>query len=522
MFLGFDAVGMAAVGETVEERFAWAGDADWFLDWVVHLYTATHEYISRPLDTPSSQLFKGTLQKAFRIDRSVIGNQVGEEITIGYGEVQLTNIEGDYDFLAVDHTPLGQVIEIKMGNKTRPLSEWRTVLSGFMTGHHVDRNTVFFELRDGAHHFDVAASSNVYLGTGGTEGTSDLEGKRKPRWFGWCLNVSPPLVIPSSLSYQLNDGVIDSVSAVYIRGVAQSFVANYATVTLMNAASLSVGQYATCLAEGWIRIGVGVGTETSQVTCDFCGDKAGGVFVYKAADIVHRLIEAVVDPDDISEVTFTALNTLQPAPIGYGIPVGDEQTVATAVSNIMRTIGGWCGARRSGRFEVKRLSAPASPPVARYTRLDIVDVQQISLPSEVSPPPWRIRVGYSRNHTIQTTDLAGSVSESFRSFLSSEYRYGVAEDTSIKIDFPPGSELVRDGYFRDKADAEAEALRYLDLYANGRALYVVKLASRLFVHEIGQVVHITFPRFNLAIGRYGRIVRLTEDDTDGVELTVFV
>lgn len=99
-------------------------------------------------------------------------------------------------------------------------------------------------------------SKNVYGGTGGEDSGDDLKGKRKPFYFGHGSNVTATLVIPASLAYQLHDGPIHAVAAVYIRGVAQVFSADYATVAAMNAVSLSVGEYATCLAAGWIRIAV--------------------------------------------------------------------------------------------------------------------------------------------------------------------------------------------------------------------------------------------------------------------------
>lgn len=523
--LGFNGLGVDAIGEAPEDRFHLGGDATAALDWEVRIYAATHEYISFPLDVPADQQFKGTLEKAFRIDRSIISTSIGEYITVGLGELRINNYEGDYDFLVRDITPLGQRVVIRHGDRKRPLSESRIIFDGFMTSHQPDRNGVVFALRDAGHRLDVPASPNTYLGTGGTEGSADLEGKRKPKWFGHVLNVTPPLVIPASLAYQLNDGQIETVTNVYVRGVAQLLDADYASVTLMNAASLSIGEYATCLAAGWIRIAVAGGSEVGQVTCDFSGDKTGGVFVDTTASIVRRIMAIatdIEDPTELSEATFDEVDMLQPAPVGYGIPVGDERTAAAAVGDMMRNIGGWCGARRSGRFEVRRFEEPIDPPVARYTDEDIKNLGVAGLPVDVSPPPWRLLVGYARNYTVQDTDLAGSVSDSRRAFLKEELRYGVAEDNDIRLDFPPGHEIVKElGLFQNQSDAETEAARQLALYGPGRALYVISLAAKQYIHELGQVIHVTFPRFDLTEGKLLRIVKLTEDDREGVEIVAF-
>jgi hypothetical protein len=527
MAISFDGVGFAGISEAPEVRFATGGEAEVQLDWGIRVFAATHDFISRLSDTPSNQSFLGTLEKAFRIDRSIVGaERIGEAITFGFGEVTISNFEHDYDFLADDATPLGQSISIKYGDRRRPYAEWRTILQGFMTNMQIGRDAVTFSVRDTGHNLDVPASPNVYLGTGGTEGGDDLKDKRKPRWFGWCYEVAPPCVIPSALAYQLNDGPIDSVSKVRVRGVEQVFHADYASVALMNAASIPAGKFGTCLAAGWIRIAVASGTEIGQLTCDFKGDKAGGVFVQTTADVVRRILTtatAYVDPDDLVTTSFTVLNTQQPAAIGYGIPVGDEQTAASAIGRIMAGIGGWGGPRRHGKFEVRRFSAPSGTPCAIYNRTNIDDIKLDVLPSSISPPPYRVRVGYNRIFTPGQTDLAGSVTDAYRAYLAQEVRFASAEDLSIRDDFPPGHELLEDQtYFALEADALTEAERKLALYGEPRNLYIIKLADKLFVHELGDVISVQYDnRFDLNTAKLLRVVKTTEDDAEGVTLTAF-
>src|SRR5690606_24456603 len=122
----------------------------------------------------------------------------------------------------------------------------------------------------------------------------------------------------------------------------QSFEADYETVALMNAASLSAGEYATCLAAGWVRVGVANEDERGTLTCDFAGDKTGGTFVETTADIVRRMLGAtmIADPEGLVVASFDALNTAQPAPVGYGVPAGSDETVAVATGRLMAGAGG--------------------------------------------------------------------------------------------------------------------------------------------------------------------------------------
>jgi hypothetical protein len=169
------------------------------------------------------------------------------------------------------------------------------------------------------------------------------------------------------------------------------------------------------------------------------------------------------------------------------------------------------------------IPAPVSSVTARYDRTNVVDVDVGALPTDLLPPPWRVRIGYQRNWTPGQTDLAGTVSEERRSFVAEEVRFAAAEDNDIRLNFPPGHELIiEDTFFRDEIDAIAEAERRLALYGTPRTLYTFRLCEPLFVHDLGQVVFLQFEdRFDLDVGKPLRIVKIAEDDREGVELTGF-
>lgn len=77
-----------------------------------------------------------------------------------------------------------------------------------------------------------------------------------------------------------------------------------------------------------------------------------------------------------------------------------------------------------------------------------------------------------------------------------------------------------EGYFRDEADAKAEADRRLALFGSEtRSLYRIVIKAHPFIHEIGETIRVIYPRWDLAAGRDLVIVALTEDTDDNhVEL----
>ena len=88
--------------------------------------------------------------------------------------------------LAENVIALNQPIEISMGDRKAPLSTYRIILRGYTVNQDLGRGQVRFSLRDAGSKLDVPVSTNVYAGTGDVEGGSDLEGKRKPKAFGYC------------------------------------------------------------------------------------------------------------------------------------------------------------------------------------------------------------------------------------------------------------------------------------------------------------------------------------------------
>lgn len=523
MFLGFEPFGDYAVSTGPAERLNTYVISQAAIDWQTIIYAASHELISGPNDSPPDRAYYGTMEKAFRIQRSVIGaDRIGEAVTIGLGENRLSNHDANYDELAADTTAIGQKLLIRMGDRRKYFAgNWINVLRGYSAGFTIDRESMVFNVRDAGWRLDVPLSQNIYGGTGGEDGTVDVKGKRKQLCFGHLLNVTAPLIDPTNLSFQVHDGRLNAIEKVYVRGVELTLDADYENVAAMNGTSLSAGEYATCIAQGWFRVAVAGGTELGQVTCDLEGENTGEAFPETAADIVRRMLAIATDyadPDELVTSAFDDLNTVQPAPIGYLCPLGSDETVAGAVGKIMAGVGGWGGALRDERYGVWRLDTPSGVPTALYDATNLADAPALAqIPEDLSPPPWRVRVPFGRNWTVQT-DLAGSVSDARRAFCAEENRYATAESNTIKRDHPPGHEVVFDAYFRDESDAQDEADRRLALWGARPELYVIKLAQLLPVHELGETIKVTFPRLRLDDGKLLRVVRTVDDDAEGVEL----
>ncbi|WP_099866074.1 hypothetical protein [Pararhizobium haloflavum] len=483
------------------------------------LYAATTDYISRPTDRIANRLFIGTVRKAIRFQRSIVGAGDFLSYTFGLGEMELINAEQDYDYLIREYAIDGRRVTVKLGDANGPYDAFGTIFDGTATGWHVDEDSLFVDLRDFGYQLEVPAQPNTYGGEGDTDGGENIKGKRKPRAFGYCRNVTPAFLEPQKLLYQVNDGPVEEIVAVYARGVSLTKGVDHATVAQLLSADVVEGRFDTCEAvDGLFRISFANDAEKGAITCDVRGDKSGGVYVETADQIVRRLATETAEVERLQENAFTRVAAMQPAPVNLYIGPDDDIDVADACRAVMSSIGGWVGFRRNGYLEIGVLQAPEDgSPIASYDRIEIIEIIRQRLPDNIDPPPWRRRVGYARNWTLQDGDLAGSVTDERRAFLKEEYRVAEAKDDRIKTNHPQAQDPdLLEAAFDEEADALDEAQRLLVLWRRTRSLYSIRLKTQPFLLNLGDVIRITYPRWDLGAGKLLRVVSLDEDSEDNI------
>ncbi len=503
------------------------------------LFVASDEFITRPTDARPNYPFDGTLQTAMRFDRTILnGGGIGQ-VTTGWGEMELNNAAGEYDYLIDKYSVDGRRITLKVGAIEDGYDSFITLFDLTAKGWHVEEDAVRIQLRDRSYVFEVPAQSAIYGGTGNLDGDENLKGKRKPWALGECANVTPqPLsMTPAVPIYQVSGGRVLAVPAVYDRAIAltPATVPDYATSTALLAATdgplgsgaaIEAGEFATCLAEGLIRLG---GTPLGLVTCDVKGDNTGGVYVDTTIAIIRRLA-LLADPTvALDAPALAAAEAKTPAVIGYYLATGSEATYADVIADLIGGVGGWAGHRRNGQFTASIFTAPTGGvPTAYYTNVEIVDIARERLPEALDPPPWRQRATWGRNWTVQddlTEDPGTGLTSDRLAFLREAYRVASSSEAAaavIKSNHPLAQDpSERQAYFRDEAPAEAFTDDQLALFSQVWSLYRLELEGVPFIHDVGDIIHVTYPRWDLSNGRLLRIVSITETaDSDGNSLEI--
>ena len=458
-------------------------------DATVTLYVGTHGVATAPADTPANTFFEPNLQEGLAFKRSMLGSgRVGGRSLPDRGGLVLVNT-GEFDgWLAYNWSH--RAVTVLMGRRGDAFGGFETVFTGVCGELRYGRNNITVPVFDNARLLDKPVQETLYAGTGGNEGGDDLKDKPKPLCFGQCLNVSPVPVDLTNKVYQVHDGQIEAVDAVYDNGKLLTVTTDY-TVDLTN------GRFTLTSAANGL------------VTADVKGDKTGGVYVSSAATVMRRVATAyggLADPGDLDTASFTALDVKTTAVIGL-FTATTARGVPSVLDDVADSIGGFWTFGRSGKLEVGRLDAPSGTAA-----LDIGenDVAEGGVTREAfAVPVWRFRLEHRRAWTVQNADvLDPAATDAFKDFAATEYRTSSVEDTDVKEDGagkdghkgalnadPVPSLLVK------TAAADTEAARRLALFKERREVFRVALKGVGFSLALGDEVTFTHSRFGLTAGK---------------------
>lgn len=486
------------------------------------LYLGSAEWATAPTDVPASTPFDGRLTTALQFSRTIVGDRIGACFQSGEGSITFLNPDGAYDAYLDDYTVAGRAVTVRVGRKTDAFADHLTIFDGQAVDWFGDNDTITITIRDPSFRLDVPTQADIYTGAGGAEGGADLADKRKPRVYGTTYGTVPTLIDGTNLVYQFSDKPTYLITAVYDRGVALTQGSDYASYAALIGASVSAGNYITCVADGMVRLGASadgvVFATVVELSANPTHDEIIAALVEDAAGFIS---------DDLDRASFDRLNLVAGNPAAYFVDPSDPTTVAEAITRLMEGIrGGWAAFNRAGKLAVGSIgvfsgttltSLTSAPLKLSLTRDggDIIDLNREKLPSGVWPPPWRIRVAEDRNFTI-FDDFAGSVPESLKIFYSQPYRLLGAEDAGVLEDYPAAQDPSPvEGYWLDGAANEAAMM--LALWNAGFKLYRMTVNRRALGLDLGDKINVTWPRFGLDAGKDMIVVGLEDriDLSDG-------
>jgi len=469
------------------------------------LYHSGEGFVSSPTESPANTWFEPRLVEPISFSRSMFSmGKIGGFSQPGFGELILTNADGGLDDWA-SYAWDGRSVELRVGESGAALQYYFTIFDG--QAHSIEFDDLFVRviLRDDQNDFDVDYPPNLYAGTGGNEGSSDLANQPKRLCFGEVYNIEPVLVDSTNYVYQVHDGEIEAIDAVYQGGVALTVTTDY-TVDLTN------GRF-TLVAE-----------PTGVITADVKGSVLNGTYRNNAANIVDYIAVTYSNltfPDDFDTNSFLFLAS--DLPNGNPAPIGvfdrDTTTIRDVLDRIMNSIGGFYGFDRVGDLFVGRVLLPTGSATAEFDSTNIIEITRMAS----AVPNYQVRVGYKKNHRVMSeSDFDSAITDAQRDYLVRESNFAIATDTAVQTAYPNSKALIVDSALADSSDAAAEASRLLTIYKAQRDFYRILVKTQPYTLKLNDVVKITFNRYNLSSGKLFRVISINEDAANNeVELELW-
>lgn len=458
-------------------------------------------------DDRADQYYEPRLRVPANIARYLFSKgKISGSSTINKGSVELANPDGKLDFL-YNYGLDGRKITILYGEIGKEFKDFQVILTGVMQVPNFvwNKRGSYIELRvrdRQAEITDKEIQTNLFdgsnSGTAGIEGTADdLKDKVKPLCYGQCYNVPAFCVNYSSNIYQLHDGSIEEITTVYDKGVVLTSEGDVADLTTLQNATISGGCYKTCLAEGIFRLAA---EPSGTVTVDCKGDNAGSSYVSSVADIVERILtnQASLTSSDIDETAFTALNTANNAPVG--IFISKNRTVGSVLDDLVNSIGAYWTSNEDHKFTVGRIEEPDTTAIKEWVKDDLIDIERVLN----NAPAYQVQLSYKPVWKTQSdSDLADSVTASHKNYVAEEYRVATQTDESVLTAHPLAEVFYKKTLLANQSDAEAEALRLLNILKIQRELLriVVPLTEEQEARTLASTVKLTLPRYNLSSGK---------------------
>lgn len=474
----------------------------------VELDYADRHWVGDPTDASKpNTYYEGRVTLPIRIDRSMpLLPEQARRVRRQFGTIEFANGDGSLDTIAKSYAVDGRTVRVLFGPYMAAYNEFRVIAEVVGEAWAPDNLTVRLSVRDRTYSLETPLQTNLYAGTGGAEGTSDVEGKPKPLLYGRCRNVTPTLVDPTNLVYQVHDGSVHAIDTVYDRGAELEFVEDVSGYAALIATTIPAGKFGTAIDSGLIRLG---STPDGLVTADVRGSDEPNyqntldVIAVRILEDKHGLSSTFVD-----EASFADAVTIA-GELGIYIPSTEKPSTGEVISRLVASAGAWWGTGRTGKVKAGKLIAPESvQAVFTFDTHNILSLEPLTAPV----PRWRQRVGYQKNWTPQGGDIAGAVTAARRQFLAEPFR--VVSDANATTQVRHLQALDPDpleSLYENEADASSLATEQLTLHALDRRIFVIEVKRLAYQFDLGDVVSVEWPRLNLESGQNFVIIGITED-----------
>ena len=317
------------------------------------------------------------------------------------GDAQLSNPDGELDFLLTDVFTEGQEIRAWLARPQDDAIEWVQLYEAYIESIEATRETIRIRITTVMDQLKRPLQLRKYTGSGGLSGDADAAGKLKPVALGEVWGAAPVLISKADNIYAVNDGPINSIDRVMEGGLDYTFTADYPTFDSLATATLAAGEYATSLQNGIFRVGLNLEGLVFPLRVVLRGDASGNGYQAATGEILYRLARnrAFLSANLVNLFDFQALPA---SSIGYYADGSRELTVENVFDELLRGVAGWFGVGRGLELRVGRLL----PPESLVPELTIRQDQLFDIRIEGRPDDDRSSQPYTYAKTANPVSLS--------------------------------------------------------------------------------------------------------------------
>jgi len=186
-----------------------------------------------------------------------------------------------------------------------------------------------------------------------------------------------------------------------------------------------------------------------------------------------------------------------------GLYISDRQNVLAICQEIAKSSGLILSTTRAGKVKLIDLAIPTSSSISIQESDVLLNSLQLVEKLDVIAG---FKLGYAKNWTVQTNLLTG-IPEQHKVLYSTEWLESVAVDSTAKETYEITVEpALESSYLIDKDQADAVALKKLQLFKLQRKIYTMTCTAKFLNVQVGDAVTLTATRFGLNNGNLGLIV----------------
>lgn len=445
------------------------------------IYMSTAAYNTAPTDAPANVHYRpiASVGVLFTEQLSLTGDGA-----LSAGDLEIANYGGEYDdWLTWIWT--NRPLKAYIGDVRWARADFRPIFDGVIADIGTSgREKLLLRLRDKLQRLNGAITETKL---GGTTQNSDA---LVPVAFGEVHNVTPLLVDPANLRYQIHGGPVASIFEVRDNGVPVSAIVDNATATFTLEYS-----------------------PAGAVTVSAKGDNPGGVYGSTVAQLVQRLVTGYGKATDrftladIDAANFAAFDAAHPQPVGYYAT--DRTNVLVACQDLAGSLGAQLSMTRMGQLRLVQITLPAAAPVLTVRPSQMVE--RSLAPIQRTDPVAAVKLGFNKNWTVQQ-GLVTAIPEEHKDLFATEWLTSTKLDAGTQASYRLNGEPDQlDTMLLRRVDADAEAQRRVDLWKVPRMAYEFEGQPELLTLELGQVITVVHPRFGMAAGVNALVISLAPD-----------